>query len=239
MPAQSNIVSRLFLSFGIYWLLFCLLTQYKKTRGRRHAEREPDRLRGDWFVRAAHGAGRSLRDALQPKRGGILPRWEPRALAGRRTELFHVGVQRVDFYRGGRSCVSRGDCGHRPVRRQRSEFSARIFCLRRAMATEPYHDRDGVSVRALQLDHSSDILVDHDPVSAFHQRQHAVRAQPVRFVGVRISGHLDDSRRRGHHHFLLRDWRAVGGRGHGFSAGLHPDAVLPGAGDHITGSRRR
>ena len=33
MSGQFNIVSRLFLSFGIYWLLFCWLTQYKKTRG--------------------------------------------------------------------------------------------------------------------------------------------------------------------------------------------------------------
>src|SRR5215471_19351156 len=43
MPAQSNIVSRLFLSFSIYWLLFCALTQYKKAReSGPHAEREPD-----------------------------------------------------------------------------------------------------------------------------------------------------------------------------------------------------
>src|SRR4029077_17869168 len=69
MPAQSNIVSRLFLSFGIYWLLFCWWTQYKKTRGRCHAERESNRLCGDWFVRAADGAGRSVRDAFQSKRG--------------------------------------------------------------------------------------------------------------------------------------------------------------------------
>ena len=199
-----------FLSFGIYWLLFSVEHSIRKlaVAGMSSVNRVDYAVIG--LVCAAHGAGRALRDALQPQRGGIFSRWEPRSLAGGGTELLHVGFQRVDIYRGGGCCVPCGDCCHRTVYRQRSEFPAGIFCFRRALAAEPDHDGDGVSVRPLQPDHSSDILVDHDPVSAFYQRQHAVRAQPVRFVGVRFSGNVDHRRRGRHHHFLLCDWAGCG-----------------------------
>ncbi len=85
----------------------------------------------------------------------------------------------------------------------------------------------------------SNFFLDNHRLSAVHQRQHVVWAQPFRILRVRLSRDLDHCRSWRLDRFLLCAGRPVGSGRHRFSASLHPDAVLPGSRRDVARSRGR
>jgi len=116
-------------------------------------------------------------------------------MVGRWPELFYVRLQCLDVHRRRWGCLSRWDRSHRTVHWQCAQFSIGVFHLCRALAPQPYHDGDGVSLGSLQSRNTPDLLVGHDFFSTIHQRQHTLRIKPVYLFRVRISSELDDYRR--------------------------------------------
>ena len=113
-------------------------------------------------------------------------------------------------------------------------FLLGYFVFATALAAQPHHHGDGISLGALQPDHSSSFFLDHDRVPAVYQRQHSVWSEPLRIFGLRFSRNLDHSWRGRPHRFLLRAGRPVGRGRHRFSASLDPHAVLHGSRRHVS-----